>query len=136
MRAGGVLIGVFLEAETAPHPIDGTATLFRVSAREREVLHALLDGQTVADIAASLGLAESTVNDYIARLIAKTNSRNRIEMAATLLGWPVVRSGLMTAEKQAEDPAEGALDEPNGSGTSGQPRVSWRYTIPSRPPTS
>ena len=80
-----LLIGVFL-AQTR-EPADHPEAAFRISPREREVLHALLDGDSVRDVAARLHLAESTVQDHIARLIEKTNSRNRIEMAATYLGW-------------------------------------------------
>ncbi len=82
----GILIGVFLEAPPR-HPAEPPEATFRISPREREVLHALLDGNSVRDIAARLHLAESTVQDHIARLIEKTKSRNRIEMAATYLGW-------------------------------------------------
>ncbi|MBV8724340.1 MAG: helix-turn-helix transcriptional regulator [Candidatus Eremiobacteraeota bacterium] len=80
-----LLIGVFL-AQTR-EPADQPEAAFRISPREREVLHALLDGDSVRDVAARLHLAQSTVQDHIARLIEKTHSRNRIEMAAMYLGW-------------------------------------------------
>ncbi|MGC1381412.1 MAG: helix-turn-helix transcriptional regulator [Candidatus Baltobacteraceae bacterium] len=131
MRGVDLLIGVFLETETSAHPIDRTASLFRISAREREVLHALLDGHSIADIASQLKLAESTVNDYVAKLIAKTSSRNRIEMAATLLGWPVFRSGMRSAQRRREEP-ENASKPPSNDDFASQPRVSWQYKIPAR----
>jgi DNA-binding CsgD family transcriptional regulator len=96
VRGAGVLIGVFLEPHL-DHPIEQAATAFRISPRERQVVHALFDGHRTADIAAMLNLAESTVNDHIARVIAKTNANNRVEMAATLLGWPSFKSAQSAA---------------------------------------
>ncbi len=94
----GILIAVFVEPCRGRVSIDHMAATFNISPREREVLHALLDGHSVSDIAEILNLAESTVNDHIGRLIVKTNSRNRIEMASTLLGWPLARSTMASAD--------------------------------------
>ena len=60
-----------------------------LSDRERDVLHAAVDGVTVADIAARLHLSESTVRNYLSAAIGKTNTRNRIEAAhrARSNGW-------------------------------------------------
>ncbi len=96
VRGAGVLIGVFLEP-FSDHPMERAASEFRISPRERDVLYALLDGRGVPDIAAMLNIAESTVSDHIARMIAKTNARNRVEMAATMLGWPTVKAALPSA---------------------------------------
>ncbi|MBV9232511.1 MAG: helix-turn-helix transcriptional regulator [Candidatus Eremiobacteraeota bacterium] len=106
VRGAGVLIGVFLEPFT-DHPMERAASEFRISPRERDVLYALLDGRGVNDIAAMLNIAESTVSDHIARMIAKTNARNRVEMAATLLGWPRIKAALQSAR--------GAHSNGNGS---------------------
>jgi len=92
MVGDGIFIGVSLESQSRD-PIDQSEPGFRISPREREVLHALLDGHSVREIAARLDLAESTVQDHIARLIVKTNSHNRIEMAAAFLGWRRHRTG-------------------------------------------
>jgi DNA-binding CsgD family transcriptional regulator len=97
MRGDGILIAVFVEPCRGRVSIDHMAANFNISPREREVLHALLDGHSVSDIGEILNLAESTVNDHIGRLIVKTNSRNRIEMASTLLGWPMARSTMAAA---------------------------------------
>jgi DNA-binding NarL/FixJ family response regulator len=128
MRGAGILIGVFLEEGAGQHPIDNAATVYRISLREREVLHALLDGHSVADIAATLNLAESTVNDHIARMIVKTNSRNRIEMAATLLGWPAVRSSLLRRET-VEGPKGNGKSTVADTGEKTRVRSSWRHNI-------
>ena len=65
---------------TGPNPL---------SDRERDVLHAAVDGVTVADIAARLHLSESTVRNYLSAAIGKTHTRNRIEAAhrARSNGW-------------------------------------------------
>jgi DNA-binding CsgD family transcriptional regulator len=128
MRGNEVFIGTFLDRHVDDSPVAAAASAFRVSHRELEVLHALLDGRTIAEIAAELSLAESTVNDHIARMIAKTNSRNRIEMAATLLGWPSMRPQTRpahaTADALSTEPAPPEETDANPRG-----RVSWRYPI-------
>lgn len=129
MRGAGVLIGVFLEEHAARHPLEHAAALYRISPREREVLHALLDGQSVADIAMALNLAESTVNDHIARMIVKTNASNRIEMAATLLGWPAVRSGLARRDGAQRRSTEGKTPAAAGEGESRRVRSPWRHNV-------
>ena len=61
----GALIRSLNAAPTAP------AQVSELSARERQVLVALVEGQPVIDIAASLGLAANTVSTYKARLMEK-----------------------------------------------------------------
>lgn len=104
----GVLIGVFLEPHSE-HPVDRAASAFRISPRERDVLHALFDGYGVAEIAALLNIAESTVNDHVTRMIAKTNAHNRVEMVATLLGWPAVKASLRSGQRN-RGPAKALCD--------------------------
>jgi two-component system, NarL family, response regulator DesR len=60
-----------------------------LTARERDVLTAAVDGSTIADIAGRLHLSESTVRNYLSAAIGKTGSRNRIEAvrAARHNGW-------------------------------------------------
>ncbi len=60
-----------------------------LTARERDVLSAAVDGSTIADIAGRLHLSESTVRNYLSAAIGKTGSRNRIEAvrAARHNGW-------------------------------------------------
>jgi DNA-binding CsgD family transcriptional regulator len=61
----------------------------RLTARERDVLAAAVDGSTIADIAGRLHLSESTVRNYLSAAIGKTAARNRIEAvrAARRNGW-------------------------------------------------
>ncbi len=60
-----------------------------LTARERDVLAASVDGATVADIAARLHLSESTVRNYLSSAIGKTGTRNRMEAVRTARsnGW-------------------------------------------------
>jgi two-component system response regulator DesR len=60
-----------------------------LTARERDVLAAAVDGSTIADIAGRLHLSESTVRNYLSAAIGKTGSRNRIEAvrSARHNGW-------------------------------------------------
>ncbi len=57
--------------------------------RERDVLRASLDGEQVADIARTLGLAESTVRNHLSSAIGKAGARTRAEAAHTAQenGW-------------------------------------------------
>jgi two-component system, NarL family, response regulator DesR len=57
--------------------------------RERDVLAVAADGSTIADIAATLHLSESTVRNYLSSAIGKTRTRNRMEavQAARANGW-------------------------------------------------
>ncbi|WP_086825545.1 response regulator transcription factor [Streptomyces sp. NRRL B-24572] len=63
-----------------PNPLTG---------RERDALAASVDGATIADIAATLHLSESTVRNYLSSAIGKTGTRNRMEAvrAARQKGW-------------------------------------------------
>jgi two-component system, NarL family, response regulator DesR len=60
-----------------------------LTAREREVLAAAVDGATLADIAAQLDLSEGTVRNHMSVAIQKLGCRNRIEAArlAEKKGW-------------------------------------------------
>lgn len=83
VHAGEVVVDPDLAAaalRTGPNPL---------TERERDVLAEARDGRTVADIAGSLYLSESTVRNYLSAAIAKTGTRNRIEAAhaAREHGW-------------------------------------------------
>ena len=60
-----------------------------LSDRERQVLRSAEEGQTSADIAATLGLSEGTVRNYLSEDISKLGVGNRIEAArlARQKGW-------------------------------------------------
>ncbi len=60
-----------------------------LSAREREVLEAAVNGSTVVDIARRLALSEGTVRNYLSSAIRKMNAPNRVTAAETARrhGW-------------------------------------------------
>lgn len=82
-----------LTGETVIDPALAAAALSAgpspLTARERDVLNAAVDGATVSDIAGSLHLSESTVRNYLSSAIGKTGTRNRMEAvrAARRQGW-------------------------------------------------
>ncbi|MEU6281413.1 response regulator transcription factor [Streptomyces sp. NPDC047028] len=82
-----------LTGETVVDPALAAAALSAgpnpLTAREREVLEASVDGATVADIATRLHLSESTVRNYLSSAIGKTATRNRTEAVreARQRGW-------------------------------------------------
>ncbi|MFJ8000856.1 response regulator [Streptomyces sp. NPDC096310] len=82
-----------LTGETVIDPALAAAALSAgpspLTARERDVLNASVDGATVADMAEALRLSESTVRNYLSAAIGKTGTRNRMEAvrAARRQGW-------------------------------------------------
>ena len=60
-----------------------------LSARERQVLRLASEGANGSSIAASLGLSEGTVRNYLSEAIAKLGAKNRVEAArvAHEKGW-------------------------------------------------
>uniref|UniRef100_A0AAU2VAK3 Response regulator transcription factor n=1 Tax=Streptomyces sp. NBC_00003 TaxID=2903608 RepID=A0AAU2VAK3_9ACTN len=82
-----------LRGETVIDPALAAAALSAgpspLTARERDVLNASVDGATVSDIAGKLHLSESTVRNYLSSAIGKTGTRNRMEAvrSARQQGW-------------------------------------------------
>ena len=64
-----------------------SASRYHISARELQVMMLLMDGMTLAQISAKLCIASSTVQDHIRSMMERTDSKNRSEMIARLLGW-------------------------------------------------
>ena len=65
----------------------GPAARYHISPREPEVLALLLDGAKLEEIAEALNITTSTVQDHIKSMVDKTESRNRTELIARVLGW-------------------------------------------------
>lgn len=82
-----------LDGDTVVDPALAAAALSAgpspLTARECDVLRASTDGATVADIAVTLHLSESTVRNYLSAAIGKTATRNRTEALreARHQGW-------------------------------------------------
>jgi DNA-binding NarL/FixJ family response regulator len=52
-----------------------------------QVLALLLDGNHLDQIATRLHITSSTVQDHISSMLEKTESHNRSELIARVLGW-------------------------------------------------
>jgi DNA-binding NarL/FixJ family response regulator len=52
----------------------------KMTPRERDVLHLLMDGSTNRQIAISMGIDEVTVKAHLGRMLRKTGATNRIEL--------------------------------------------------------
>lgn len=73
--------------DTPPTPAD--SPLATLTARQRDVLMHLIDGQSNKEIARDLGLLESTVKAHVKAILEKlgVDNRTRAAMIAAELGW-------------------------------------------------
>lgn len=69
--------------------LEVAAARYSISKRELQVLSAMLRGAAVAEIAAELSISESTVVFHLKRMLKKTLSKNRTELAARMLGYEI-----------------------------------------------
>ncbi|MFC0625780.1 response regulator [Kribbella deserti] len=76
------LIDRFAAGGQDPAALDQLSSL---TAREREVLQLLAEGNSNAEIAASLHLTEHTVKTHVSRILTKTGLRDRVQ--AVILGY-------------------------------------------------
>lgn len=83
----GLFIGVRIDRFKPPKSLRGPAARFHISPRELQVLAMLLDGEKLEAIGRKLHIAASTVQHHVSSMVAKTESRNRTELIARVLGW-------------------------------------------------
>jgi DNA-binding CsgD family transcriptional regulator len=83
----GLFIGVHIDRYHTSNSLTGAALRFHISPREVQVLALLLDGNRLDQIAKQLHITSSTVQDHIKSMLDKTDSRNRSELIARVLGW-------------------------------------------------
>jgi DNA-binding CsgD family transcriptional regulator len=83
----GLHIGVRIDRFRPSHSLVKPAARFQISPRELEVLALLLGGAKLDEIGKALNISVSTVQDHIKSMVDKTESRNRTELVARMLGW-------------------------------------------------
>jgi len=83
----GSFIGVRIERYYENNSLTRMALRFHISPREVQVLALLLDGNRLDQIAKKLYITSSTVQDHIKSMLDKTESHNRSELIARVLGW-------------------------------------------------
>jgi DNA-binding NarL/FixJ family response regulator len=81
------LARLLFERRSAPHGVHA------VSDREREVLQFLADGQTVPDIASSMGLSAHTVRNHIRRAMKHLGVHSRLDAVVA-----AARAGILSVE--------------------------------------
>lgn len=86
-RDQGPYLAVTIERVRGRNVLRRASERYEITPRERDVLAYLLGGMRIEKIAERLSIAPSTVNDHIRSLIARTNSSNRSQMLARILGW-------------------------------------------------
>ncbi|MFG3342796.1 response regulator [Glycomyces sp. NPDC048151] len=67
--------------ESAPRRRDAVERVARLAAREREVLEAIAEGLSNAEIASTVHMSEATVKTYVSRILAKLGCTNRVQAA-------------------------------------------------------
>jgi DNA-binding CsgD family transcriptional regulator len=83
----GDFVGVRIERFCPPNSLTVPAARFQFSPREVQVLALMLDGDHLDQISLKLNITSSTIQDHIKSILQKTESRNRSELIARILGW-------------------------------------------------
>jgi DNA-binding CsgD family transcriptional regulator len=81
---GGGRVAVVLQPATTDQLLPAIAAWHGLTPRQRDVLHLLLQGHPVKQIARRLGLSPRTIEDYLKALYRKTGTNSHQELIATL----------------------------------------------------
>lgn len=82
LRATAPLLSAPERAAATPDAPDARAALAELTPREREVLTLVGGGRSNAEIQQELVVSEATVKTHIGHLLAKTQSRDRVQLVA------------------------------------------------------
>ena len=85
------LIREFASRPTSPVGSSGTRTLEDLTEREREVMIAVAQGLSNAEIAGALHMSVATVKTHVSRILNKTDTRDRTQLVVL-----AYQSGLVT----------------------------------------
>ena len=102
VHAGDAVVAPSTTRRLLDHFVQGTSTptvlsagterrLAEVTEREREVLALVGEGLTNAEIMQTLVVSEATVKTHIGRLLAKTDSRDRVQLVLLALEAGITR---------------------------------------------
>jgi DNA-binding CsgD family transcriptional regulator len=81
----GLRIAVMWEPVRREAPLLRSVERYGLTLREVQILNLLAGGCSSGEVASRLGIAESTVNEHIMRMMQKTEATNRVELVATTM---------------------------------------------------
>ena len=93
LLAPGITRRLIADYCRAPRPGEFGATAVGLSPRELEVIRLLAKGLSNAEIAEQLFLGETTVKSHIARILAKLDLRDRLQVVVFAYEKGIVRAG-------------------------------------------
>jgi DNA-binding NarL/FixJ family response regulator len=93
LLAPAILRRLLAEWTTQWQPDEQDPRLDRLTDREREVLRLIGRGLSNAELASHLHLAEPTVKTHVSRILAKTESRDRVQAVVLAYETGLIRPG-------------------------------------------
>lgn len=85
LREAGAPLRLLILERSPPFSTEAFARAIGASERERSVLGAFLQGRSNKEIAAALGVTETTIEGHLTSLYAKAGVKNRFALAAAVL---------------------------------------------------